>query len=191
MMEKKKEEISLLDIFLILLKINTVTFGGGYTIMPVIKSEFSEKRNLLTETEMLDILAIAQSGPGALAINTSILTGYKLRGPKGGIIATIAGILPSLTIITIIYYFYEAFSQNLIVRYALRMMSGVISAILLHSVFSLAKTALKEDFAISLLALIIAFILSFIIDVNTALIILLLGLSGIIIYTWKEKEEEK
>lgn len=190
-MEKKKEEISLLDIFLILLKINTVTFGGGYTIMPVIKSEFSEKRNLLTETEMLDILAIAQSGPGALAINTSILTGYKLRGPKGGIIATIAGILPSLTIITIIYYFYEAFSQNLIVRYALRMMSGVISAILLHSVFSLAKTALKEDFAISLLALIIAFILSFIIDVNTALIILLLGLSGIIIYTWKEKEEEK
>jgi len=70
-----KREITLSEIFFTFLKINTFTFGGGYTIVPVIRDEFMMKKKLIDEDEMLGIVALAQSGPGAMAISTSLLTG--------------------------------------------------------------------------------------------------------------------
>ena len=78
-----KQTISLRELFTTFFRINAVTFGGGYTIVPVIRDEFMKKKGLIDEDEMLDIVALAQSGPGAMAISTSLLTGYKLRGVKG------------------------------------------------------------------------------------------------------------
>ena len=92
-------KISLFKIFVSLLKINTFTFGGGYTIVPIIKQEFVENLNAMSEDEMMSCVSLSASVPGALAISTSYLVGYKLRGILGGIIAVLASVLPCLVII--------------------------------------------------------------------------------------------
>ena len=139
-----KKEISLSEIFFTFLKINTVTFGGGYTIVPVIRDEFMNRKKLIDEEEMLNIVTIAQSGPGAMAISTSLLTGYRLRGIQGALTALVASVLPCLVIITVLFYVYDAFSSNLWVKAALEGMAGVISAALIITVYSMAKQALKN-----------------------------------------------
>lgn len=84
-MENNKKQISLFNLFLTFFRINAITFGGGYTIVAVLRDEFVLRKKLIKEDDMLDLTALAQSGPGAMAINTSVLAGYKLRGMPGAI----------------------------------------------------------------------------------------------------------
>ena len=109
-MTKKDQDLSYLELFKTLFKINMITFGGGYTIAPVIMNDFCEKKNLITKEEMLDLIALAQSGPGALAVSTSLMTGYKTKGIKGAFVGAAASFLPPLLIISIIYLFYKQFA---------------------------------------------------------------------------------
>lgn len=148
------QTIKLWDIFIIFFKISSFTFGGGYTIIPVIKDEFSIKRNLIDEEDMIDIIAVGQSGPGAMAINTSILTGYKILGRKGAIVAALGAIAPCILIITLVSYFYRQFSQNRIIQLALKGMSGAISAILLLTTYDLFKASIKKNKLYAFLAMI-------------------------------------
>lgn len=178
-----RNELSLWEMFWIFLKISSFTFGGGYTIVPVIKNEFSKKRNLISEDEMVDIVSIATSGPGPMAINGSILTGYKLFRLKGGIVAAIASAIPSLVIITIISFFYHEFSTNFYVKAALTGMGGVISAILLITSYEMAKTALKTNPIFGTIVMISAFVASFFFKINTGLIILFIGLIGLVLFS--------
>ncbi len=186
-----KKEISLLEIFLTFLKINTVTFGGGYTIVPVIRDEFIHKKELIDEEEMLNIVTLAQSGPGAMAISCSLLTGYRLRGFKGAMTALVASVLPCLVIITVVFYAYDAFSTNPWVKAALEGMAGVISAALIITVYSMAKQALRTHTYFSAILLIGAFIASYIFNLHTALIILVLALIGLITFSLLEESEVK
>lgn len=189
MNKENLDTISLKEMFLILLKIASFTFGGGYTIVPVIKDEFAIKRNLISEDEMLDIVAIASSGPGSMAINCAILTGYRIHGLIGAILAAISSALPSLFIITIVSYFYRAFSENYYVQAALTGMGGIIAAILVWTSIDMIKRALKENPYISATIMVLAFIASYIININTGIIMLATGISGLIIYSLIEKYE--
>lgn len=184
------KKISLLEIFLIFLKISSFTFGGGYTIIPVIKDEFSTKRKLITEDDMLDIIAIGQSGPGAMAVNTSILTGYKIAGLAGALAATLGAAAPCIVIITLISYFYKQFSENTLIQVMLKAMSGAISAILLLTTFDLFKQATKKHKLYSYVAMIFSFVASMYFGLKTALIILSLAFAGLIIFSIY-KEDEK
>lgn len=186
-----KKEISLTEIFFTFLKINTITFGGGYTIVPVIRDEFIHKKKLIDEEEMLNIITLAQSGPGAMAISTSILTGYRVKGVSGAITALIASILPCLVIITAVFYVYDAFSTNFYVKSALEGMAGVISAALFITVYDMAKTALKNHTLFSTTLMILAFIASYFFKVHTALIIVFLALVGLITFTAFTESEVK
>lgn len=186
-----KKEISLSEIFFTFLKINTVTFGGGYTIVPVIRDEFMNRKKLIDEEEMLNIVTIAQSGPGAMAISTSLLTGYRLRGIQGALTALVASVLPCLVIITVLFYVYDAFSSNLWVKAALEGMAGVISAALIITVYSMAKQALKNHTLFSALMLIGAFVASYFFKIHTALIILALGFIGFLTFTLLKESEVK
>lgn len=186
---KKEQNITIFQMFIIFFKIATFTFGGGYTIVPVIKDEFSKKRNLISENEMLDLVSIATSGPGPMAINASILTGYKLHGVVGAIMAAIASALPSLIIITVISYFYKEFSNNYYVKAALQGMGGVIAATLLITSYDMAKQALKSNKIFSLFIMITAFVASFIFNINTGLIILFIGLLGFIVFSLVEEDK--
>lgn len=181
-MEKNEHHVSCLQLFLIFFKINAVTFGGGYTIVPIIKSEFSDKRHLINEDEMLDLVALAQSGPGAMAISASLLTGYRLAGPAGAIVSTVASVLPCLILITIISYFYQQFRSNFWINAMLTGIGGVIGAILLMTTINMGKTALKTYPTMSAILMVTAFVASFFFDVNSGLIILVAGLFGIFLF---------
>lgn len=186
---KNNDNISILKMFFIFLKISSFTFGGGYTIVPVIKDEFSIKRNLISENEMLDIVSIATSGPGPMAINASILTGYRLHKTLGAIVAAISAAIPSLVIITIISYFYKEFSNNYYVKAALTGMGGIISAILLITSYDMAKKALATNKIFSLIVMLSAFIASFVFNINTGLIILFVGLLGLVLFSIVEENK--
>lgn len=178
-----KANISLSEIFLTFFKINSVTFGGGYTIVPVIRDEFVKKKKLIDEDEMLSLVALAQSGPGAMAISTSLLTGYKLRGWKGAATALTASVLPCLIIISTLFYFYEAFSKNFWVKSALIGMGGVISAVLVLTVYDMGKSALKKHPRFSLVLMLGAFIASFVFKIHTVLIIVTLAIIGLVTFS--------
>lgn len=186
-----KPKISLLELFLSFFKINTVTFGGGYTIVAIIRDEFVLKKELIDEDEMLDLTAMAQSGPGAMTINTSILTGYKLRGLAGAIVCMLASVLPCLIIITLLFYVYDAFRTNYFVNYALMGMSGAVSAILIVTTYNMGKSAIKNHPMFSIIIMIFAFIASFIFHINAAIIILFLAILGVTLFSIIKEENLK
>lgn len=179
---EKDRAISGWDIFSTLFRINAVTFGGGYTIIPIIRQEFVEKRRILSDDDMLDIIAVAESGPGAMAVSTSYLLGMKLAGPLGGIMGVLGSTLPPLIIITLVYFIYSALADNAFVRAALRAMSGVIVAMLIFSVRGLFIPAVKKHKAISLALMSFAFIMSYFHLLDVAYIVLIMIVLGVLIF---------
>ena len=113
--------VSLWKIFLVFAKIGAFTIGGGIPMIAAIKSELT-KRGWLKDEDFLDIIALAQTAPGLFAANISILTGYKLRGTKGSVVATIASCLPPFTIILLIAMFFTEFKDN---EYVIRAFKGI------------------------------------------------------------------
>ena len=107
----KPKEVSLWSIFAVFAKIGAFTIGGGYAMIPVIRNEMS-RRGWIPEDELPDIVALSQSAPGVMAVNISIFAGYKLRGVKGSIAATLGSITPSFLIILAIAMFFTAFKDN-------------------------------------------------------------------------------
>lgn len=103
--------VSLWEIFLVFAKIGAFTIGGGIPMIAAIKSELIE-RGWLKDEDFLDIITLAQSAPGLFAVNISILTGYRLRGTKGSVVATIASCLPPFLIILLIAIFFTSFKDN-------------------------------------------------------------------------------
>ncbi len=104
------------DSFRTFFKIGAVTFGGGYAMIPIIETEVvEEKHKWVNKEELLDLIAIAQSTPGVFAVNISTFIGYKLRGTKGAICATVGSALPSFIIILLIAMFFHQFQDNKII----------------------------------------------------------------------------
>ena len=168
-----------LELFTTLLKINAVTFGGGYTIVPIIRDEFVKKLKIIDDDEMLKIIALAQSCPGAMAINTSILLGYRINKKKGAIVSVLAAAIPCLVIITLVSFIYKKIHDNPLINMILISMSGAISAILLLTVVDLAKSNLKSDRVFGVCIMILAFVLGFFFGVNIAIILLLCACLGV------------
>ena len=113
--------VSLWKIFWIFAKIGAFTIGGGIPMIAAIKSELT-KRKWLKDEDFLDIITIAQTAPGLFAANIAILTGHRLRGTKGSIVATIASCLPPFLIILIIAIFFTGFKDN---EYVIRAFKGI------------------------------------------------------------------
>ncbi|MBR5014765.1 MAG: chromate transporter [Bacteroidales bacterium] len=113
--------VSLWKIFLVFAKIGAFTIGGGIPMIAAIKSELVQ-RGWLKDEDFLDIITLAQSAPGLFAVNISILTGHKLRGTKGSVVATIASCLPPFLIILLIAMFFTEFKDN---EYVLKAFKGI------------------------------------------------------------------
>ncbi|WP_308539892.1 chromate transporter [uncultured Murdochiella sp.] len=181
------ETLSLWALFSTFFKINLFTFGGGYTIVPVIRDEFVQKRGLIEEEEMLDLTALAQSGPGPMAVNTSILTGYRLCGPLGAAVALLAATLPCLLVITLLFYVYQSLRTNPWVNAAFSVMGGAISAILLLTTWNMGKVALRKHPAFGSGILLGAFISGFFLHLNAALIIAVSGTFSLLLFSFVEE----
>lgn len=130
MSDKQQKQVSLFEIFKVFAKVGAFTIGGGYAMIPIIQNELS-KRGWMDESELPDIIALAQSAPGVLAVNMSIFTGYKLKGVKGSIAATIGSTLPSFCIILLIAMLFTNFKDNeIVVRIFKGIRPAVVSLIL-------------------------------------------------------------
>lgn len=110
-MKKDSYLFKLLILFLTFMKIGALTFGGGYAMIPIIEEEVTKKRKWISEIEIMDILAISESTPGPIAVNTATYVGYKVGGIIGGIVATIGLTIPSFVIIFVISFFYQDFMK--------------------------------------------------------------------------------
>lgn len=159
-------------LFRIMFSISAFTFGGGYIVIPMMRKHFIEDLNVLTESELLDIAAMAQSVPGAIAINISVLIGYKLNGIKGVIIALIASILPPLIILSIISKSYDLFIENEIILKALKGMEAAVGALIIELVVSMTQVLLKENSILIKLLAPLSFILILFTSINPIIIIL-------------------
>ena len=174
-----------LTLFREMFRLSAFTFGGGYVIVPLMKRSFVDKLGLMTEKEMLDYTAVAQSAPGAVAINTSILVGMRLGGVFGAATTLIATILPPLIIISVIALIYELVIGNAIVLAVLRGMRAGICAVIADAVMSMIATVTKDFSKTSPLAWLrviiipVSFAAAFIFRINAALIVLAGAVIGI------------
>ena len=167
--------------------ISMFAFGGGYVVVPLVRRSFVEKKKIFTEDELMEMSAVAQSSPGAIAVNLAAVTGYHVAGKKGMVISCLAGykaagtagaviscaasVIPPLVILGIISGFYDLFIANKIVAAVLKGMQSGVAALIVSVVADMCTVILKEKsfFLFSLIP--IAFIANFIFDVNVALIL--------------------
>lgn len=158
--------------------LSAFTFGGGFVIIPLMRKKFVEELGWIDEEEMLDLTAIAQSSPGAIAVNASILIGYRLDGFKGAMITIFGTVLPPLIILSVISLFYTAFRDSLIVGYVLRGMQAGVAAVIADVVLTMSQDIFKEHRLQPIIILFAAFIAAAILNVNVILIILVCGFIG-------------
>ncbi len=139
-----------LQIFTCFAKIGAFTLGGGYAMIPIIQKEVVEKRRWIDDKDFLDIVAISQSAPGLLAVNISIFLGYKLKGTKGSITATLGSILPSFIIILLIAIFFTGYQDNPVVIKIFKGMRPAVVALIAVPVINMAKKAKLNTYTFAL-----------------------------------------
>lgn len=177
-----KNRSRLASIFLSTLYLSAFTFGGGYVIVSLLRKKFVEELGWIDEDEMLDLVSIAQSSPGAIAVNGAIVVGYKIAGVLGMLVAISGAIIPPFTIITAISYIYDAFCSNQIVRTMLSGMTVGISAIILTTVLSMLKQLHRTNDKILIVMFIAACCLKLFLNIGIPSIILISAVIGVIRY---------
>lgn len=158
--------------------LSAFTFGGGYVIIPLMQKKFVDDLKWIDEDEMLNLAAIAQSSPGAVAVNASILLGYRVAGIIGAFISILGTVLPPLIIVSIISFFYTAFRENIVVNAVLKGMQAGVAAVIADVVLNLGGNVVKEKDLISAFVMISAFIATFFLKINVMYIILVCGCIG-------------
>ena len=183
----KKEKLMLcLKLFLTFFKIGAFTFGGGYAMIPLIQRETAEKNSWISKRDILDIVAVAESTPGPIAINSATFVGYQTAGVFGAFCATLGVVLPSFIIIYIIASFLRNFYEITAVKYAFFGIRAGVLSLMISSVFKMSKQIPKNLF--SLIVAIIAFILVAFIKISVLWVIILSGITGIIFTLLKRGE---
>ena len=185
-----------LNLFLTFFKIGAFTFGGGYAMVGLIHKEMVEKKKWIGDEEMLDIIAIAESTPGVIALNTATYVGAKVAGVLGAFVASIAVMLPSIAIITGISFAIEEFGSNKYVKWAFLGIRSAVAALILNAAIKLSKNNEKKlvCYVVMGIALVLALLSTFeVIALDMVFIILGAALFGIIwgIATRKIKPEKK
>lgn len=180
-------------LFLYTFQLSAFTFGGGYVIVPLMKKQFVEQLGWIDEKEMLDFVAIAQSTPGAMAVNAATLLGYHLAGMKGALVAIFGTILPPFILLSVISLFYTAFVANPIVKNVLRAMQAAVSAVILDVVIGMAGSIFKNKKLVPIFLMIAAFIAGAFFEVNVIYIILVCAAAGLIstLITQRKTKETK
>ena len=162
--------------------LSTFTFGGGYVIIALMKKKFVDEKQLLTEDEILDITTIAQSGPGAVAVNASLLLGYKIKGVIGALVSVIATILPPMIILTVISYFYDAFIANTLIANILNSLTAVVAAVILDIVLGMLMGIIKGKKIPQYVSLAVAVFFVFVYRIDI-LYLILMGIAMGVVYT--------
>lgn len=180
--EKRKV---LLQLFMSTLYISAFTFGGGFVIITFMKKKFVDELHWIDEEEMLDLAALAQSSPGAVAVNAAILVGWRMAGFAGMLTAVLGTIIPPVALLSVISFFYAAFASNYYISLFLKGMQAGVAAVILDVVCSLGAGVLKKRSWIHIIVMAAAFLATFIWNVNVIFIILAAAAVGICTELWK------
>ena len=176
-----KEPRSYRKLFISTFLISAFTVGGGFVLIPLMKAKYVDEYGWMSENESLDLVSIAQSAPGAVAVNASIIMGYRLGGILGTFTALLATVLPPLITLTIVSYFYDAFATNPYVRMFLKGMQCGVTAILLDVVLGLLMKQIRKKLALPLLIMAGTFVASYFFHINIMHIILVDAIIGFLL----------
>lgn len=171
--------------------LSAFTVGGGYVIVPLMRKTFVEQLGWIEEQEMLDLIAIAQSAPGPIAVNTSILIGYKLAGIPGSLATLLGTILPPLIILTIFSYLYHAIKDNAIIKALFYGMSIGVAVVILDAVTTMAKTILSTRKVLPIALMILAFVITLATGLHIVYIIIScagIGVVATLISSYRQKQ---
>ena len=174
---KDKKNV-LRKLFLSTLYLSAFTFGGGYVIVTLMKKKFVDQYHWIEEDEMLDLVAIAQSAPGPIAVNGAIVVGYKLAGLFGVAVAILGTIIPPFVIIPLVSVCYNAFRSNVIVGKMLEGMQSGVGAVIASVTYEMGAGIVREKNGISLLIMAGAFLASCVFGVNVVVIVIVCGVLG-------------
>lgn len=175
-MQSKLRKI--LSLFLTFMKIGGFTFGGGYAMIPLIQHEAVESKKWITENDLLEIIAIAESTPGPIAINSATFVGYRVAGVWGSVAATLGVVLPSFVVIIAISFVLDIFEESKVVQYAFYGIRAGVLALIVKALWNMYKKCPKGAVAYIIMAL--AFILVAIFGVNVLLVIALCAVIGLV-----------
>lgn len=168
------------QLFCSMFALSACTFGGGFVIVSLMKKKVVEERRWLEEDEMLDITAIAQSAPGPIPVNASVLLGFRLHGIIGALVAVAGTILPPMILLSLIAVFYDQFRSNPVITTALTVMRAGVAAVIFDVVINLAKNVFATKRILYVVLMVVTFIMGYFLDVSAMLIILLCLAAGII-----------
>lgn len=188
---EKKQEVSLIKMFTSTFTLSMFTFGGGFVIVPLMKKKFVDELHWVEEKEMMDLVAIAQSSPGAIAVNGSIIIGYRLKGIVGALVNILATVLPPLIILTIISYCYDAFRSSAVVSFAMRGMQAAVAAVIVDVVFNMIKGLIAERNRVGIVVMILALIANTVFKVNILILIVVCGAIGTVNTMSREKARKE
>ena len=176
-------------LFLSTLYISSFTFGGGFVIVTFMKKKFVDELHWIDEQEMLDMTALAQSSPGAIAVNAAILVGWQVEGLIGMIVAVLGTIIPPMVILSVISVFYNAFATNRYIALLLKGMQAGVAAVILDVVFDLGGKVLKTRSWVYIVLMVAAFVANTVFDVNVVVVIPLIQSQVVEQHGWLTMQE--
>jgi chromate transporter len=161
-------------LFFSTLYLSTFTFGGGYVIVTLLKKKFVDDLHWINEEE------IAQSAPGAIAVNGAVVVGYKLAGFAGVVCAILGAVIPPFAILTLVSFFYTAFKENPVIGAALSGMRAGVGAVILSVVYDMGSGVVKSKDGLLLFLMPAAFAANYFFGVNVIYIIITAALAGVL-----------
>ncbi len=182
-----------LDLYITFAKIGSLTFGGGIAMLPMMQNELIDKKQWVSENEILDYYAIGQSTPGIIAVNVATFVGYKKAGILGGIIATLGVITPCVVLITILANLIDSIDHYPNVQKALKGINVAVCALITDTTLNFAKKTSKG--AVSILLMLLSFCLIFFFNIKSYIIILGSAFIAVAVYfiekKFKKNDEKK
>ncbi len=166
--------------------ISAVTVGGGYVIIPLLKMKYVDEYGWIDDKETLDLVAIAQSMPGIMAVNACVLMGYRIAGLSGALTALAATILPPLITLSLIAMAYDAFASNPYIAMILKGMQCGATALIVNVGIDMMKKQLRKKLLLPLAIIVATFVASYFFHVNVMLLIVIDGLLGLALMRGRE-----
>ena len=176
-----------MELFMAFARVGVLTFGGGYAMLPILQREVAEKKNWVTEEELMDYYAIGQCTPGVIAVNTATFVGQKRKGIPGGVIATLGVVFPSLIIISVIAAFISNFSDMAVVQNAFAGIRACVCVLIFNAVLKLWKKSVVDG--VTLAIFLAVFFGSMLLDITPVVFILAAALAGILVQNWKGRKK--
>lgn len=192
-MEKEKGKINLkflFEIFMIFFKVSPITFGGGFAMIPIMEEEIVHKKNWMAKENLVDIFAVSQSLPGAIAVNSATFVGYQIGGVLGALAALFGIVIPTFVIIIVLGALLGSFQHNIHVQAALQGIRPVVVALIASAAYKMGLVSLVDKICIAICAICIVSLLVFK-NLNLILVIFLGAFIGIVITKVKGLQDKR